>query len=580
MPRLPALLGLAVALAATAVIVAAQPVTSPWWTYADADASYTASGLNLLHGTQVRYLDHPGLPLEELIAAAFGVRYAAARVTGSPESHTAFVDRQMLHLDETRSIFRGLAIAFYAAGALLAFVLLGRLFGHWTWGLAGGLAWIAAPGLAGMSIQYRPDVALSVLTLVFAYLLIRALQTRSALLYAAAALELGFTVMVKMHAAGLVVPLAIAAIWRPPGPGWPSTSSALVSDWLRRRRLWVGAGVVVWLGAAVPINYQLFPFSPTRDQLVAVLAPLLLIAAYTALGLAVGGRGSNGLLRRVFDPVHALIASALLAGLALPMTFDIPDGMRSFVYVFNGLTGRGINEGIPLFGASLRQLLETPLREALVFFGLAGIAAVVGALRREPLPVVCFAGAAVLGVMADARLAAVHYFAPAFVMSLPGAFWLLRRGRGWRSTLLVWPLLVYAILPQLENRNGPERSFEAFRAAQEPSLQFVAERLRPGEVGLTPNAWPHPDVRYFDFVEPYVFYSPDYPYRFLSTSERVLALAKDRGLRFRYYIGPDTEKVLGTRRMTIGALGEFTVRRVGAAPQVVELLAGPLVARP
>lgn len=577
--RLAPLLGLAAALAATAIIVVAQPVGSPWWTYADADASYAANGLNLLHGTQVRFLDHPGLPLQELIAVAFGAQHTVNRVSGSSESRNAFVDRQMLNLDEARPIFRGLAIAFYAAGAALAFLLLARLLGHWTWGLAGGLLWIAAPGLAAMSIQYRPDVALSVLVLVFAYLLIRAVQSRSALLYGAAAVELGLTVMVKMHAAGLLVALALAAVWQPPEPGWPRRARATASDWLRRRRVWVGAALVVWLAIAVTLNAQLLPFALTTEQLVAALGPLLLVCGYTGLSLLVRRHVVRGLLRHVFDPFYAFLGFAFFIGLALPITLDIPDGMRSFIYVFNGLTGRGINQEIALFAVPLDQLFHAPLRQALVFFVLAGAAAVVGVVKREPLPVVCFVGAAVLGVMADARLAAVHYFAPAFVMSLPGAFWLLRISRGWRSSVLVWPLVIYALLPQFNDRHGPERSFEAFRAAQAPSLRFVASRLRPGEVGLAPHAWPNPDVRYFDLVEPYVFYTPAYPYRFLSTSERSLALSETRGLSFRYYTGPDAERITGTRQMEIGALGTFTVRRVGDAPNVVELLAGPRVAR-
>ena len=126
----------------------------------------------------------------------------------------------MLDLDRTRPVFRGIAIAWYLAGALLAFLLLGRLFGHWAWGLAGGLAWIAAPGLAAMSIQFRPDVPLAVLCLVFAFLVGRAVETRSPLLFAAAAFELGLATMVKLHAGGLLPALALAAVWRAPLAAW------------------------------------------------------------------------------------------------------------------------------------------------------------------------------------------------------------------------------------------------------------------------------------------------------------------------------------------------------------------------
>ena len=40
----------ATVLTLAALVVEAQPLRSPWWTYADADATYTASGLNLMLG--------------------------------------------------------------------------------------------------------------------------------------------------------------------------------------------------------------------------------------------------------------------------------------------------------------------------------------------------------------------------------------------------------------------------------------------------------------------------------------------------------------------------------------------------
>ncbi|MGH3131617.1 MAG: ArnT family glycosyltransferase, partial [Gaiellaceae bacterium] len=206
-------LALAAALAASVAIVAAQPVRSAWWTYADADATYTAAGLNLLLGEPLRYLDHPGLPLEELIAGAFGIGELADGGTARE-----YVDGLMLDFDRTRAVFRGLAIGFYLSGALLSFLLAARLFGHWGWGLAAGLAWTAAPGLASMSIQYRPDVPLAVLCVVFAFLVGRAVQTRSASVFLAAGFTLGFATMVKLHAAGLLPALMLAAIWRHPAP--------------------------------------------------------------------------------------------------------------------------------------------------------------------------------------------------------------------------------------------------------------------------------------------------------------------------------------------------------------------------
>ena len=68
-----ALAPVAIVVAAASLVVAAQPVTSPWWIYADADGTYSASALNIMAGGHSRYFDHPGLPEQEALAATFSV---------------------------------------------------------------------------------------------------------------------------------------------------------------------------------------------------------------------------------------------------------------------------------------------------------------------------------------------------------------------------------------------------------------------------------------------------------------------------------------------------------------------------
>ena len=121
---------------------------------------------------------------------------------------------------------------------MLSFLFAARLFGHWTWGLASGLLWAAAPGLMAMSIQLRPDVALAVLTLVFGFTVARAVERRSPEWYAAAAATIGFAAMVKLHALALLPALAVAALWRPADA---RDAPARFHDWLRRRRALVGS---------------------------------------------------------------------------------------------------------------------------------------------------------------------------------------------------------------------------------------------------------------------------------------------------------------------------------------------------
>ena len=176
-----AALAFATTVTLAALIASAQPVRSPWWTYADADASYTAAALNHVMGETSRFVDHPGLPVTEVTALTFGVDALLEERSLSDAARKRYVDDKLLHLDSARGVFRGLAIAAYLLGAVLSFLLIGRLLGHWTWGFAAGILWLAAPGLVAMSIQLRPDVLLAVLCLVFAYAVGRALQTRDPL---------------------------------------------------------------------------------------------------------------------------------------------------------------------------------------------------------------------------------------------------------------------------------------------------------------------------------------------------------------------------------------------------------------
>jgi hypothetical protein len=574
---LPAL-ALAAVVAASLAIVVAQPVRSPWWTYADADATYTASGLNLLIGVPVRYLDHPGLPLEETIAVVFGVDELVQRLTGDVSNGQEFVDGMLLDLDRTRPFFRTLAILFYLAGGVLAFVLLARLFGHWSWGFAGGLLWIAAPGLAAMSIQFRPDVALAVLCLVVAYLLGRAVETRSALLYGAAATVLGLAMMVKLHAAGLIPALALAALWRPPAPGWARQLREDVGSFARRRRRLLLAGAAAWVALAAILGLRRLPFELTPELVLALVGPGAVLAAYSALCLLAVRLEARGTLRRLADPFLAFLGGALFAGLLVPVTLDVPDGMRSLGNIAKGLTGGGVNEPVEPFSAPLDRLLDFPLRQALVLFLLAGVGAVVGLRRRDARPVVWFVGAAVLGVMGEARLAATHYFAPAFVVSLPAALWLLQRRAGRATSLLVWVLVAYAVVPQLDHRHAPAVDEAKFEAQATPALAYVESHLRPGEVALTPSYWPHPDPRYWGVVELYVAYTPDYPYRLLPASRLAAERAGEQGKRLRFYADFGVGKIHGEQQLQLADIGTFTVRR--ASDDVVELVAGPGVDAP
>ena len=565
------LLAVAGSLAAATLIVVNQPVRSPWWTYADADATYTASSLNLMIGNHTNYLDHPGLPLQELLGATFEARY----LVGHDGSRTAFADGYMLHLDRARPYFRGFAIAFYLLGALLSCLLVGRWLAHWTWGLAAGVLWIAAPGLAAMSIQYRPDVPLSVLVLVSGYLIVRAAETRSALRFAGAAFMLGLAITVKMHAAGLLLPLVIAALWGHPRDGWGAALRSDARTVLRRWRILLGALLVLWILLVLTFDLERVPFTPTSAQK-SILTLSVPLALYALAGLAVHRRIGNRVVRAVLDPFYGLVAWALVAGVALPATIVLDDGLQMFVLILKGLSGKGINNGVQSFHAW--NEFKTSLRPQFAVFVLGGVASVVGAFRRDLRPLLWWSGALVMGAMAVKRLGALHYFAPSFVLSVPAVLWLFRRIPGRAASILVWPVVAWVVWPQIHYIHGAAGERATFDRVATPSIRLVASKLARGEVGLTPSYWFDGDTRYFELVQKYVIHSPEYPYRFLPDGPDASTYAADHNLRLRYYTGPLADPIGGTQQLTLGS-GTFTVTRIPEG-EVLRLDSGPGVDRP
>jgi hypothetical protein len=552
-----AALALATVVTVAATVVDAQPVRSPWWTYADADATYTASGLNLLLGDTSRYLDHPGLPLTEATATAFGVDALLEEHSFTEAARQRYVDATLLELDSARGIFRGLAIAAYLLGALLSFVLFARLFGHWTWGLAAGILWIAAPGLTAMSIQLRPDVPLAVVTLAFAYAVGRAVQTRDPLPYALAGLLAGVAVMTKLHALGLIAPLLVALVWRPPTAGWPELRRRL-----HERRRVVAAVVAPWLVLAASMNGLLIPFTPTAEQLLALAGVLGAGAAAWALGTAV-----SRLL-----PV-ALVGPALVAGMLLPVTLDVPDGPQALVLIAKTVLGQGVQSGVDSFAVPFSKLPSIVGPRVMVVLLLAAVAGVVGLLRRDPLPVVWAVGAGVMIVLAFARPPAVHYFAPGFVLAVAALLWLLRSSSRSAASVLVWPVVVLLAWPSFRNREGPRVETERFAALVQPTQHVVDARLRPNEVALVPGGWPFADALYFALAQPFVESPPPYVFRYLPAEAKARAYAELRGWQPRYFISPVATTAAGDQTIEVGDYGRFRVRRLEGTDLGLELLA-------
>lgn len=550
-----AVLAAAVVVTVSAFLVDAQPVRSPWWTYADADASYTASALNLVLGDEVTFVDHPGLPLTEAVAIAFGVEALLEEGSLSDSARLAFVDRALLDLDLTRGTFRGFSVLVYLFGALLSFLIAARLFGHWTWGLAAGLLWAAVPGLMAMSIQLRPDVPLAVLTLVFGFAIARAVERRSAEWYAAAAAVVGFAAMVKLHALALLPALAVAALWRPADA---RDAPVRFRRWLRRRRVLVVSIAAVWLLVALMLNIGRLPWDVSAVQL-GVLAALG--GAVTAAVVAAE------ILHRRF---YALLVVAFAAGLLLPVTLDVPDGLRALHYIALSISGRGVQQDVASFGTPFSSLDSIVGREAVVAFALAAAAGVLGAVRRDPRPLVWAVGGLSMGAMAFARPPNVHYFAPTFVLAVLALLWLIQRTPHTRASLLVWPFVLLLVWPAWKARDDAAHEQRRLSASVAEAKSYVDARLRPGEVTLVPSYAPFEDSRYFELVEIYVEHTPTYPYRSLPTTAAVRPLAGEREFRPRFYVGTEASET----RASLGELGTYTLAPT-EVDGVAEIVGGP-----
>jgi hypothetical protein len=547
---------LGIVLAFGALLLMLQPLRAPWWIYADADAQYLGSSANLMAGQQTFYLDHPGLPLQDLMATSFEARYLVHKLFAPNTTPHAYAGARMLDLNDSRIFYRGFAVLFYLFGAFAVFWVVGRQLGHWGWALAGGVLWYAAPGLLVMSIQYRPDVLQGALVVLTCYLIVAAAERRDPWRYVLAALLMGFTVTVKMHAAGLLLPLVIALALRPPGAAAARRAVTAARAALSRHRWLVGSVGAIWLVFSVLFNYQRYPFETTAEQrrlVVEIVIALVTYACATLLVLAVRRGGIAGrVLERVFNPFNGALLVAMGIGFLLPALMFVDAGLIALVNVRDGLLGGGINETVAPFHIDWSQFESWPLQPALVVWGLAAVAAVYGAARRELGPVLWSSGGLMLGIMAAARIGWPHYFAPSFLLCIPAALWLCR-ARGTGGAIAAAVLVLVMTVPLLQHRHVDMAAAQRREQIAAATQSIGQQLLQPGQVVLvkSPPTYPLPDTSYFSLVQSFVQWSPDYPYRFLPSAPEGLMVAGERDLLPRYYIGADALAVTRPQRLAL-----------------------------
>jgi Dolichyl-phosphate-mannose-protein mannosyltransferase len=574
--RVLAIAPLGAVIAAAVALVAAQPVTGPWWLNADADATYSASALNIVSGDYSRYFDHPGLPTQEVLALTFG---AVSLAHGGPTR--AWATNEMLHLDRARPIFRGWAILFFVGGAALAYLLLSRLFGHWTWGLAGGLLWLAQPELTD-TIQIRPDMLLCVLLLLAGYVAVRGWERRSALMYAVAAAIAGIAFMTKLHAVAIIPMILLATVLGYPGPSWRRAIVDGARRFVAGHRLGVGLAVGAWVVSFLLLNWHRFTITTAGMNAGLLGAIAFVVFDYALATYFVHKVVRNRLARRIFDPLYLALAGAFAVGVALPLLLVLAYSPRILSLTFETLIGRNVNAGISAFNLSFHQLTSFPLLEVMVVVALAGVAAIVGIVRRDAFPVLWFLGAAAATVMAMARLSELRYYAPGFVLAIPAALWLFRRPRAATTPILVWALVAVVVIPTFAHMNDQTHFVAVEQTENRAATQIAGRLLKPGEVALLPNyGYPMPDTRWWELLHQYVYSPPPYPYRFLPDDPNAIQTAMSQGEHVRYYLGSAALGVHERQSLTLVS-GTYEVEPVQGEPGdpglelgVVRLLSGP-----
>ena len=575
--RLPAAAIGYLGVAAAALCLALPDSGSPWWIYADPDGAYVGSGLNILIGNHTSYLDHPGLPTQDALALGFGAWYLVDKVRGDDQGRTAFVDRRMLDPNGSRWLYRGWAILTYTLGAVLVSILMGRLFRDWTWGVAGGVLFLAAPGVAEIAHRLRPDAMLAALCVAIAYLVVTGLEERSAARYLGAAAVFGFTMTVKIAAVWAALPIAVAVLWRPPAPGWHRR----VASTLRQPRPWAwvaaGAFLVTWVVLCVVFNRERLPVLTNDDQRAVVFDGAVLLAGLAVATLA-AQRFRIPWAERLFSPLTLALVLAFALGVLLPASLILDDGIQAVVAAAESMSGGRVNEHVDVFADfRLEAFFRFPLLAATIVFLLSGAAVVVGWRRGIRWPLVLATAVVPLVIVAAARFSYDYYYAPAYAFALPGALWLLSRGAP-RVGLRQAAVVALVALPLLGDL-GTEETGQVPTGVAAAAL--ADELLRPGEVILAPLDIPIEDTRWITFMDGFSDHAPAYPARFVPDGS--WSQAVEAGLTPAYLVGKAGElpPVGATAETTVAGQGPFVVRRLpldwgpGDAYGVVRILRRP-----
>ena len=545
--RRPRLWG-AIAVAAVACgLLALQPLRSPWWSGFDFDAVYVASALKLAAGERSNFYDHPGAPLQEALAGTFVVSWLAG---GGDRQER--IDAWLANLDSTTPYLRGWASVFFVASALLVFFTVAWVFRHAGWGVLAALLFLGAPDVVTWAAVIKTDPLLAALGVAAVGLAIEGVRRRSAALYLASAFAIGFDVSVKIHAVGLVVPLALALALAPPASGWWHELRADASAFVRRRRGLLLAVALVWLALVALLNATAAA-PAARDVAQAALG--LGAAAIVAVAVWLLARTTRVASRA---SIAIAAAGAGLAGAVVPNLFfaSVPAPMLRWLAIT--ATGGGVNRGARPALSPLDVLEPWNLTILVALIG-----AVVAIRARDHPSLLWAAGALAMGFLAYLRYGEFHYYAPAIALLAPLALRALAEvsPRPGLVAAVVGAALLWSPL-RLAVESARDRVEIADRT--ERVNAWVEPRLGRDEVALT--RLESDDGRFFYVVRDYApaGYRPSY--RFLPVGDEAAAYVREHSLRVAYVVTGAPEDV-GRLLGTLGLPG--SPRRADAAPGYV-----------
>jgi hypothetical protein len=535
--------------AVAASLVAFQPLRSPWWTGHDFDSVYAATGLTLFRGDRSNFYDHPGAPLQE----GLGLVFTGAWLVGGADPDRAQQSEEWVrNLDSVRPYLRAFAVFTYVAAVLIGFLTIAWVTRSAFWGFLGGLLVLTAPDLITWSSVVKPDPLLAGLSVAVAGLLVEAFRRRSGALFLAAAFVLGFDLSVKVQAAGLALPFALALVLRPPPAGWWTRFRHDARAWIAGHRSTVFIAGGAWLGVVTAVNA--FSAAPELKPLAEALGGTVAVAVVAVVGWLAARR------TRLAGFTGAAIGSvfACLAGLVVPNLFYVSFPAPMLRQMAITVTGGGVNSGA-------HPALEPwdVLTAWRLFLLFAAVGLVYALMRREWDALVWASGAFALGLLAYLRFGEFHYYASAIAVAAPLVLRALQAVP--IARLVVAGLVVAAIVYQpYRDEIDRSRSRGDVAARTERVNGWVEPRLRDGEVALT--YLESSDSRHQYIVDFYSPWNTIHDYRFLPASPEGVEFARDRSLRVAYLITGAPADASGILR-SFGLSGEAV--RARAAPGFV-----------